>query len=311
MIHTTEKALAAWGMTGAACTLVAARENRVFKVTHGPRTAALRLHRTGYRSDAELQSELRWIQALSGGGLSVATPVPSQAGALLHVVDGVQISMLGWLGGRPMGASNTPLDVADRCGTFHRIGAQMARLHLISDAWPLPDDFTRPAWDMDGLIGNAPLWGRFWENPTLDASDRALFERFRARAQEALARNAHAHDYGLIHADLLRENIMLDAGGIHFIDFDDGGFGYRLFDIATALIKNRAEPDYADLRRALITGYRTERAIATHALDLFMVLRAMTYVGWIVPRMEEDGAQARNARFILQARELARGYLDA
>jgi len=271
--------------------------------------AALRLHRKGYRSDSELRAELLWTQALSDGGLPVATPIPTQAGALLHKVDGIQVSMLGWLGGSPMGASNAPLDVADRCGTFHRLGAQMARLHLISDAWPLPDDFTRPAWDRDGLIGEAPLWGRFWENPTLDEDDRALFERFRGQASEALARGAHTFDYGLIHADLVRENIMLDAGKMHFIDFDDGGFGYRLFDIATTLLKNRAEPDYDDLRRALITGYTTTREIDTDALDLFMALRAMTYVGWIVPRMAEDGAQARNARFIQQARALAQAYL--
>jgi len=40
-----------------------------------------------------------------------------------------------------------------------------------------------------------------------------------------------------------------------------------------------------------------------------MAIRAMTYVGWIVPRMAEDGAQARNARFIQQARALAQAYL--
>jgi len=59
MTQIPDKALAAWGMTGAVCTLVAARENRVFKVAQGPQTAALRLHRKGYRSDSELRAEFR------------------------------------------------------------------------------------------------------------------------------------------------------------------------------------------------------------------------------------------------------------
>ena len=31
------------------------------------------------------------------------------------------------------------------------------------------------------------------------------------------------------------------------LDFDDGGFGFRVFDLATTLLKNLAEPDYPAL----------------------------------------------------------------
>ena len=40
------------------------------------------------------------------------------------------------------------------------------------------------------------------------------------------------------------------------------------------------------------------------ALDLFMALRAVTYVGWIIQRMGEDRAALRNERFLAQAREM-------
>ena len=116
-------------------------------------------------------------------------------------------------------------------------------------------------------------------------------------------------DYGLIHADLVRENVMLDGNDIRMLDFDDGGFGFRLFDVATALLKNRAEPNYGHLQSALIAGYRAKRELNTEKLDLFLALRAVTYVGWIVPRMEEDGSPVRNARFIDDARQLCSAYL--
>ena len=107
----------------------------------------------------------------------------------------------------------------------------------------------------------------------------------------------------------MRENIIIDGDRLQFIDFDDVGFGFRLFDLATALIKNLGERDYPALRDALISGYREVRAIDIEALELFVLLRSATYVGWIIERMEEPGADRRNASFITTTRHLAQAYL--
>ncbi len=95
------------------------------------------------------------------------------------------------------------------------------------------------------------------------------------------------------------------------IDFDDGGYGFRLFDIATALVKYLDQPDYAALKDALTQGYLSVRPLDPAPLDLFMAIRAATYVGWNIERINEDGAAARNARFVATARDLARAYLSA
>ena len=97
-----------------------------------------------------------------------------------------------------------------------------------------------------------------------------MFTAFREQA--AVAMSELSLDMGLIHADLVRENVLVNGSDLYFIDFDDGGFGYRLFDVATALLKNRAEPNYADLQTALIDGYRSLRALDTTQLDLFLAL---------------------------------------
>lgn len=307
--ETVRTALARWNLGNADCRLVAARENRVYRVEHAGKRAALRLHRPGYRRDAELSSELQWMAALADGGLTVPAPIAAQDGGFLHRVDGVQVDLLTWLDGVPLGASGVPLEHPDRKGLFAALGRAMARLHEISDAWKNPADFDRWAWDLEGLVGDAPLWGRFWENPTLGSDDRALFEALRQAAEERLAAEGEGLDYGLIHADLVRENVLVGEAGLQLIDFDDGGFGFRLFDIATGLFKNRAEPDYADLEASLIAGYRSMRPIDTRLLPLFMALRAATYVGWIVERLDEPGGEARNCRFIRAARELAEAVL--
>jgi Ser/Thr protein kinase RdoA (MazF antagonist) len=186
----------------------------------------------------------------------------------------------------------------------------MALLHSACDAFEPPHGFSRVHWNIDGLLGEHPLWGRFWENPTLDEDTRILFKAFRARVHHELEAVGGTLDKGLIHADLVRDNVLVDGTTLRLIDFDDGGFGFRLFDVATALLKNRSEPNYTGLKQALLNGYLSARDLDMARLDMFLALRAVTYVGWIVPRMNEEGARARNASFIADARDLCSAYLD-
>lgn len=304
-----EKALDLWGLSGAAYELVAARENAVFRVTYDGSTVALRLHRKGYRTDQELQSELHWMAAVAKGGISVPSPVPATSGAMLQVVDGVQVDVLSWLNGVSVDEALATLDPAGRVGLFHEIGRQMAHLHEISDAWSPPEGFVRCEWNRAGLLGETPLWDRFWDNPQLSTDEKRLFLDMREAADAELAQIEGSLDYGLIHADLVSVNIMVDDGQVQMIDFDDGGFGFRQFEIATGLFKHMGEADFPALKAALIQGYTSARAIDLAALDLFFLLRAATYVGWNISRMAEEGAIKRNELYISTTRKLAFDYL--
>jgi Ser/Thr protein kinase RdoA (MazF antagonist) len=303
-------ALAPWDLAQAELNFVAGRENQVFRVRAPAGDFALRIRRPGYRSYAELLSELQWMAALDQAGLPVPRPLPSRQGRLLEAVGSHRVDLLHWLPGRPLGASREPLALPDAPAVFQQLGHEMARLHAASDAWVRPSGFTRCAWDIDGLLGDAPLWGRFWHNPTLDRPARQRFEAFRGVATQVLQRQAPSLDQGLIHADLVRENVLLDGPRIVLLDFDDGGFGYRLFDLATTLLKNLDEPQHPALKAALLAGYRALRPIDASLLDLFIALRAATYVGWIVPRLAEPGAAARNRRYIDTALRLCGAFLD-
>jgi len=88
-----EKSLSQWGLTHVEYTLIAARENAVYKLKTPTETFALRLHRKGYRSDAELESELLWMKAVSDGGLAVPAPILSRTGDVIHVVGGIQVDV--------------------------------------------------------------------------------------------------------------------------------------------------------------------------------------------------------------------------
>ena len=290
-----EIALAQWGYAGAPFTLIAERENRVYKVTLDTKPVALRVHRKGLRSTAELISELDWMSMLGDAGLHVPRPMPALNGASHIIVEGTLIDVVSWLNGAPLS------DTTPTREDFNKLGVLMAQMHDLADHWTPPKHFTRPKWDGAGLIGNDALWGLFWENPTLDAAQIKRLKTFRGYAAEALDSIQNRLDYGLIHADLVPENILTENGNLFAIDFDDGGFGFRLFDIATVTNRTRRIAPDGSLANALLAGYKSERDIDAAHLPLFEALRACTYLGWIIPRLSEPNAQTRNARFIDEA----------
>ena len=93
------------------------------------------------------------------------------------------------------------------------------------------------------------------------------------------------------------------------IDFDDSGLGFRLFDVATTLLKNRDEPDYNEIELELIAGYRERRPLDTSLLQQFMLIRALSYLGWIITRIKEPGSTVRQERFLKSYRPSMDAYL--
>ena len=110
------------------------------------------------------------------------------------------------------------------------------------------------------------------------------------------------------------EVATVDGARVTFIDFDDCGFGFRLFDLATALLRNRGEPDYQTIHRSLLEGYLAVRPLLRAQLGhlpLFLLLRALTYIGWAGARPELQDSKARLRRYVADARLLAADYAAA
>ncbi|MBT9370002.1 phosphotransferase [Rhizobium sp. CSW-27] len=291
------RALVHWGLEGTETRLIKYRENAVFRVRLADGAyAALRLHRPGYHSRDTILSELLFVAHLVGEGARAPAPLPTLSGSLLAEcgTDGATgfASLVSWMEGAPLGETGHPLahGSEEAQALFFRLGETLARLHDSADRFKTNDSFVRPAWDRDGLLGDTPLWGRFWDCQGLSPESATGLARLRSRLLDRLAQaGTEGLDYGLIHADGVRENIMVHGNEIGLIDFDDCGYGYRLFDLATALLKNRIEPQYPALETALVNGYRSCRSLPDAALallPLFVVMRSLTYIGWAAARPE-------------------------
>lgn len=300
-------ALSAWGLEGASAELIAARENAVYRVDRtGKAPLALRFRRPGYRTRDEMRSELQMMDALGSAGLFVPNPVRSPGGELLQTVGGHDTDILEWVEGKAI----SELTGMARLTAFQRLGALAARVHTVFDNWDIPESFKRPSWDREGLTGENPLWGRFWENPALDGAQKSLLKEGRKEAAARLAALEDGLDYGLIHADMVGENVLAGDSGPALIDFDDAGFGFRLFEIATILQHQLEAPDYHDIRAAVLEGYGIRQTPDPDGLELFLLLRSWTYLGWIITRLEEPGGQERCAKFITRCTRRTRQWLD-
>ena len=290
-------ALAHWGIE-AEPRLIKNRENAVFE-TISPEYGrlALRLHRPGYQSDAAIRSELWWAEALVAAGMDVPVPVRTQAGDVIADVPeaGRKASIVTWMDGRPMGEGDVPLSGTPehQAALHHALGAELARLHEASDAATLPDRFERAVLDADALLGEAPAWGRFWENPALGGQECELLLAARARLGEVIGPHEADGNFGLIHADALRENVMVQGDAVRLIDFDDGVFGFRMYELGVAMSQNWDQPNRAELGAALLEGYGAVRPVPGDAalLEAFTVMRGLASCGWVIGRYAPDAPE--------------------
>ena len=261
--------------------LIGHRENAVFRATPKHSSPiALRLHRIGYQSAEYIEGEMIWTELLAQAGFPCSTPVRTKDGALIvSCGEGQLASAVTWIDAKPLAELNQTEPL------YLQLGQLLRRLHDLSDG--LNPAINRPSWDAKALLGDTPSWGRFWENPSLSIQDIQIVQGARNTAKDRLTSLKNL-DTGLIHADAISENV-LSGDQLHLIDFDDSGYGYRLYDLGVALIQHENSPRLPNLTQAICEGYGT----STDYIPLFMMLRAMASAGWIISRAPKDDPRQR------------------
>lgn len=278
-------------------------ENVTFRVTArgGDTDYVLRLHRPGYNSLEELDSERMWTSALSEAGIRIPESLPTRGGRHFELIDipgtGGQryAGMTTWIEGSLLSENlASGIGGEERERVYREIGALAAAIHNQSTGWKEPPGFVRRRLDLEGLLGEEPHWGRFWEHEELTAAEQEQLLKARDTARARLSDyGAKPDNFGLIHADLHPENIVYDGGELALIDFDDAAYGWHLYDIASALIEGKFTADI-DAAAAIVDGYREHRPLSERDLDLlptFLLVRGMATIGWFHQRPEHAGSE--------------------
>jgi len=295
-LETARAAMALYPLsTAARVELVRYGENTTYRVTDGQRSMALRLARPGYQSRDGMESEIAWMSALREQGIDTPEVVPGADGRavqqLLRAGGGVQLAVaFEWVEGVPLPDVEGPQP-------WRRLGEIMATLHEQSRAWSPPEGFTRPAWDLEALVGDSPRWGSpvpagVWSAPDLDlilAARDAVRERLR-RFGKAPSR------FGLIHSDLGFENVLVQPdGSTVLIDFDDCGASWYLYDLASVLYPLESTTSFDPSRELLLEGYC---GVAEEIAELptFLMCRRLATLGWMFTRAGTPHAERQRAR---------------
>lgn len=290
---------------GSTAELCNVSENHTYRVTEPDGVAyALRVHRPGYRTAQQIESELRWMDALRDDSV-VDTPPIVRARDETRVVEVAvrelgtrNVVMFGWLDG--LGPDFDDGEAA--LGQFEILGSISARMHGHARTWPAPAGFDRPPWDYEHSLGAAGHWGRWQDGLGMGPEELALLTRLDDTIRRRLEAFGTGPDrFGLVHADIRLANLLIDGGNVQVIDFDDCGFSWFLYDFATAVSFMEDHPRVPELRDAWVRGYRSVAPLSAEdeaELETLVMLRRLLLVAWI----------GSHHTFATEAAELGAGF---
>jgi Putative homoserine kinase type II (protein kinase fold) len=293
-------ALAAWGLEReTALKLVKLRENAVFAVGINIPRYVLRIHRRGYHTDGALRSELQWMTVLGAHGIATPKVIPTTGGDLiarveLDIATAYQCDLLAWVSGQPLGTieQQTTQSVAVNERAYYLLGREAGKVHRHGEVWQPGPQFQRHRWDEEGCLGKSGNWGYFGDLPSLNERDRSLLIRAADLARKRLAVfGKSGQRFGLIHGDLVPENVLIEGERCTLIDFDDSGFGWFAYEIANAVFFLCGSDSFAPALAALVRGYRAERELTDEDLDMLDVMlfmRGAAVLAWLHTRRETE-----------------------
>ncbi len=294
--------------------LITVSENATFLVSvDGRPVSVVRVARPGYMTGVvAFESEAAWVRAISRSRLTrVPEPLETMHGGMVAVVEDTH--GVGWsCVSAAFVAGEVLEDVADPVPYYRAIGRTTALLHDHAQSWRPPSWFRRHSWDVPDMVGPSPRWGR-WQDAALDDAGRQLLDAAEAAALGALAVVPRtSSDWGLIHADLRPSNIMIDGGELTVIDFDDSGFGWFMYDFASALTFMEHLPQAPTMAQEWVTGYAEVRPLsrddAVMGCALSMV-RRLQMLGWTTTHREDALPPALWVAQVDGTVEVARAYL--
>lgn len=280
------QALGHYDLTVARLRLASLSTNAIFRVTaQGGAVYALRLATPGWRTLADLQAEALWLEALARDTQIGAPRVlrTRHGEAVLTLAGGTHVTLMDWLPGRLLGKQLT-------APNLRKMGALFAALHMHAAGWQPPAGFSQRRFerflsrDEPDALASAEVQALY------PAGAGDLVQRVRDRVDAVYAALDRA-DLRVIHCDLWHDNIKVHRGRLLPFDFEDTIWGYRLHDIAMAMLdlhETVGHEHYEQLLAAFRAGYCEHLSWPQGDLDALQMGRMLWKLNYIA-RAHRDG----------------------
>jgi len=306
-------ALEHYGITAASLQSLRYFNNATYRVAAADGQQFVLRVTSNAQSEARLRSEMQWLSAMQSiAGVCVPDPVANLDGQLIVQASVPSLSeprwcnVFRWLEGTHIAEEEMSAP------NFSAMGAACASLHANSARFYPPPEFDRPHWDEHYCLD--PGVGNTFERITTYLrrhSPIVLADRFAERAGQARELMGQLRpdplSYGLIHADFHPGNCLFRPTGVAFVDFEDLGSGYFLYDIASALFGSLERHDYPRLAGAFTKAYASRCPLPSdfaRRLVLFQLLRAVFLTHLVLAQGELNGNPWWNGYLLCKLRRV-------
>ena len=258
------------------CFLLYRGMNDVYLVQDEAAKYALRVWRKTYRDVDDVSYELDFLAFLRANNFPASVAVPQHDGRLYfkaQTPEGVRaIAMYDWAPGVKFGER-----LAD--DTAHRIGAEMARMHLLGFEWAGKDHVFTTERAKDYNVCLPALIDFVYDRPD-DLRDYPVIAANLDRKLDELA--AAGAPLGVCHRDFHPSNVHVDEDGkITLLDFDAAGEDFLMQDVQNFVWGNLFygfSPSYGE---AFEDGYQSVRpytAAEKEATEVFLMAKCLRLV---------------------------------
>lgn len=235
----------------------------------------LRISHSQRREPDQIRGELDWIQYLHQFKLPIVEIAPTHSGEQMVIIPIDNNEYFTAVSFRELKGSH--LRVAWETDEYViQLGNIIARMHEATKSYhPISKARTRMNW-YDEITSYSMKY--------LSPTEPIIASRFNEVIERINQIPKHRENYGLIHYDLHRGNLIFDQGQIRILDFDDCVYHYFITDLAIALFY--AVPfDLPDDQRGksakrflqlLVEGYQQIRSLTEEEIQLiplFLKLR--------------------------------------
>ncbi|CAN5370925.1 hypothetical protein BH09BAC4_BH09BAC4_51890 [soil metagenome] len=263
--------------SNATCRLLKAGVNHSYLITDGSARSIFRVYSLNWRSEKEIEEELRLLNLVNEGGIPVSYPLADVAGTYIQELQAPEGKRFGVLFSFAEGEKL--LTYSEEL--HYKIGTIMARFHQLAQNLTLDRvTYTPQIMLVDPLKKLKPfLPAESEELQFMQDTQRYLLDEL-SKLDTSKIRQ------GLVHLDIWFDNLNIaDNDKITLFDFDFCGNAMQCYDLGYYILQIHSteadEKDYVAKRASFLAGYESITKISDEEMCLLPMLGLCVYLFYL------------------------------